>query len=267
MNLQTWKEILEEAKRLKLPLENKRGVLREALQTKILGHLYEQKKVEKLQFMGGTALRIIYGAPRFSEDLDFDNFGLNIKDLKKIIKQISRRLENEGIKNTVSWKNADKRAVFAFKKILFDLKISGHKQEKLKINFDQSKKTGKVPHQVFFLSRFDVNERIIVNTPEAILSEKIQALLTRKRVIPRDIFDIAWLLSKNFIPDKAVLKRFGLKQDDKLIKRLLLRTKKLKKGQLTRELSPFLFDQDKLKLLDHFPKLIEKIVKKNKFKN
>jgi len=59
MNRIIWQEILEEAERLNLPLKNKRGILREFLQTKILGYLYEEKNAGQLQFMGGTALRIV----------------------------------------------------------------------------------------------------------------------------------------------------------------------------------------------------------------
>jgi len=259
MNEQAWQEVLKEAKRLSLPAENKRAILREFLQTKILGYFYEQKGAEKLHFMGGTALRIVYGAPRFSEDLDFDNFSLKTNDLKKIINQVSEKLEKEGILNSVSWKGAGKRAAFSFEKILFSLKISGHKFEKLKINFDHNKKKGKFPYQVFFLSRLGVNQRIVVNTPEVILAEKIKALFGRKRVIPRDVFDIAWLLSKNFLPDRGVLKSFGLKQDEDLVRKLVKRAGQIKKNQLAKELVPFLFVKKDLKLLDFFPDLVKKL--------
>lgn len=259
MNHYHWQTILQEAVRLNLPTENSRSILREFLQTKILAYLYEQRETEKLQFMGGTALRIVYGSPRFSEDLDFDNLGLAHNDLKRIADQISRKLANEGIKNKVIWKQTGKRAVFIFEALLFELGISGHQAEKLKINFDYYQKRGKIPSQVFFLSRFDVNQRILVNTPPSILAEKIQALLLRKRVIPRDIFDIAWLLSKNFLPDKAVLKKFGLKQNQALINKLISQAEKTKKAQLEKELMPFLFNQESLKLLDFFPDLVKKI--------
>lgn len=259
MNPQTWQEILKEAERLNLPAENKRGILREFLQTKILGYLYDQKKTERLQFMGGTALRIVYGSLRFSEDLDFDNFSLRKEELKRIVDQISQKLENEGIKNGVVWKRTGKRAIFVFKDILFELEISVHKTERLKINFDYHQKKGRIPYQVFFLSRFDVNQRIIVNTPQAILAEKIQALLSRKRVIPRDIFDIAWLLSKNFLPEEIVLKKLGLERDRGLTEKLIQRAGQVKRSQLSKELTPFLFNQENLKLLGFFPDLVKKI--------
>lgn len=252
MNEHIWQEILKEGERLNLPVDDKRGILREFLQTKILGYLYDERKTEKLQFMGGTALRLVYGLPRFSEDLDFDNLGLDSKELETIIKQVSKKMEKEGLKNEVIFKKTNKRAIFVFKDLLFDLKISGHKEEKLKINFDYIFKRKPILYQVFFLSRFDVNQRIVVNAPQTILAEKMQALLSRKRVIPRDIFDIAWLLTKNFLPAQ--------KKDKILVKKMLGRVNKVKVGQIKKELKPFLFHEEDLKLLAYFPDLIRKLL-------
>ena len=60
-------------------LEN---IIREYIQHLFLSSLYKIKGSEKLLFKGGTALKIIYGSPRFSEDLDFD--GQNIYQPKVI---------------------------------------------------------------------------------------------------------------------------------------------------------------------------------------
>jgi len=47
------------------------NIVREYFQHVFLGELYKLSNAEKLLFKGGTALRIVYGSPRFSEDLDF----------------------------------------------------------------------------------------------------------------------------------------------------------------------------------------------------
>ncbi|MDI6689725.1 MAG: nucleotidyl transferase AbiEii/AbiGii toxin family protein [Actinomycetota bacterium] len=46
------------------------NVAREYCQHLFLSYFYQQKGSEKLLFKDGTALKIIYGSPRFSEDLD-----------------------------------------------------------------------------------------------------------------------------------------------------------------------------------------------------
>ena len=53
-----------------------RFLIREYLQCKILEIIFDSKYASQFAFIGGTALRLIYGSERFSEDLDFDNFGL-----------------------------------------------------------------------------------------------------------------------------------------------------------------------------------------------
>ena len=54
----------------------KRNILREYLQYKILEIMFASEYATKLSFLGGTALRIVYGNTRFSADVDFDNFRL-----------------------------------------------------------------------------------------------------------------------------------------------------------------------------------------------
>ena len=46
-------------------------VVREYLQARILQALQDRGAFQRWAFLGGTALRVLYGLPRFSEDLDF----------------------------------------------------------------------------------------------------------------------------------------------------------------------------------------------------
>ena len=59
-------------------------VLREELQKTILTALSHEGYFTSLVFQGGTALRLFYGNPRFSEDIDFViKQGETPKDIKK----------------------------------------------------------------------------------------------------------------------------------------------------------------------------------------
>jgi len=53
---------------LRMPYEQ---IVREEYEMIVLKHLYESPVGLSLVFKGGTALRLAYGSPRFSEDLDF----------------------------------------------------------------------------------------------------------------------------------------------------------------------------------------------------
>ncbi|MBN1444929.1 MAG: nucleotidyl transferase AbiEii/AbiGii toxin family protein [Candidatus Omnitrophica bacterium] len=54
------------------------NIAREYVQHLFLSSLYREKSSEKVLFKGGTALRIVFQSPRFSEDLDFSGFGINL---------------------------------------------------------------------------------------------------------------------------------------------------------------------------------------------
>lgn len=47
------------------------NVIRENIEIEILSVLSQNKISTKFIFYGGTALRLAFGSPRFSEDLDF----------------------------------------------------------------------------------------------------------------------------------------------------------------------------------------------------
>src|SRR3989339_2190763 len=64
------------------------NIIREYFEHVFLAKLYSLPGAEKLLFKGGTALRVVYGSPRFSEDLDFSLFGVEQRLAKKFIEDI-----------------------------------------------------------------------------------------------------------------------------------------------------------------------------------
>lgn len=68
------------------------NVAREYCQHLFLSYFYKKPKSEKVLFKGGTALRLIFKSPRFSEDLD-----LKLKEIDEKEKMIDRQIsELEG---------------------------------------------------------------------------------------------------------------------------------------------------------------------------
>ncbi|MBN3033749.1 MAG: nucleotidyl transferase AbiEii/AbiGii toxin family protein, partial [Candidatus Saganbacteria bacterium] len=78
------------------------NLVREYFQHEFLSDLYKLPGAEKLMFKGGTALRIIYGSPRFSEDLDFSLFGAPEYQIKALVEElfvkVLAEIERVGIK-------------------------------------------------------------------------------------------------------------------------------------------------------------------------
>ena len=79
----------------------KRHLLREYLQYKILEIIFNSKIGSKLVFIGGTALRLVYGNQRFSEDLDFDNFNLSRQEFISLSNLVKKKLDEEGLKTEI----------------------------------------------------------------------------------------------------------------------------------------------------------------------
>jgi len=70
-------------------MENKLGIsiiqiVREEYEMILLQSIFNSFMSQKLVFKGGTALRLAYGSPRFSDDLDFSE--LKTIELKKFQK-------------------------------------------------------------------------------------------------------------------------------------------------------------------------------------
>ena len=68
-----------------LAQKNPEGILVEYLQHELLDSIFKNKASGDLAFIGGTAIRVLYSSPRFSEDLDFDNFGLPFKQFESLL--------------------------------------------------------------------------------------------------------------------------------------------------------------------------------------
>ena len=58
------------------------NIAREFAQHLFLSGFYQNVGSEHVLFKGGTALRLVYGSPRFSEDLDFSGFGVTVKKVR-----------------------------------------------------------------------------------------------------------------------------------------------------------------------------------------
>ena len=113
---------------------NPRNYLREYLQYKILESLFAHKIIAKLTFIGGTAVRIAHNSQRFSEDLDFDSKDLSAPEFQSLINNLEKELNRLGLKTSIRivTKGAF-HAYIKFSEILYDLKLSPLREEKLHI--------------------------------------------------------------------------------------------------------------------------------------
>lgn len=165
---------------------------------------------EELVFKGGTCLKICYGLPRFSEDLDF-NTEMEPEEIKEIVEGSFSKFESLGIevetdRSEVFEENSAYTAHLRFKGPLHD----GSRQSTNTIQIDAGSRDGTLLEtdvkQVksnypdipsYFLTVMQLRE---------ILAEKIAAMNHRKK--GRDLFDIWFLINETEI-DVELLRNKG----------------------------------------------------------
>ncbi len=142
----------------------KKNLLREYMQYKILEAIFDSEFGRKLGLLGGTAARIIHGNTRFSENLDFDNLGLNRNDFE---------FKLQGYK--VETRNVFKgpcRSLIKIPNVLYENKISKQKNEKLLIRINMEPQDFSYKLDKIIINKFDVFLRINVVPPDILLSQK-----------------------------------------------------------------------------------------------
>jgi len=235
---------------------NESVILREYLQLFFLNELYSEEKGQNIFFKGGTALRLIYGSPRFSEDLDF-TVEMEEKTFDKFISNLFKKIEK---KETITFKP---RKVISGKTFLLKLESALFANETY-INLDFSfrekiiepkKSIIKTGYPILFTS-------YIYNlSKKEILAEKIRALLTRKKTKGRDIYDMWYLLNQEASIDNKLinekLKYYNLKLNKNDI---LKKIKNFPEKDFILDLRPFvpINEREKLKnLFDYIKKYLQ----------
>ena len=92
----TQEQVSALAKKYKI---NETVIFREYLQLLFLQKLYQKTPSRDIFFKGGTAIHLIYQAPRFSEDLDYSDV-LSMSEFNAYITTVLKRMKDE---EGVSW--------------------------------------------------------------------------------------------------------------------------------------------------------------------
>jgi predicted nucleotidyltransferase component of viral defense system len=194
-----------------------RSLLREYLQFKILKGIFESRHASKISFLGGTALRIIYGNNRFSEDIDLDNFGLNWAEFKKVVDATKDFLELDGFEVELSYvEKGVYHCDIRFPNILFENGISPIRNERILIRIDSAAQGYDYEPEIKLLNKFDVFTQVRVTPPAILLSQKIYTATNRRRPKGRDFYDITFLLGQTK-PDYGFLEeKFGVDSPEAL---------------------------------------------------
>ncbi|OGZ18735.1 MAG: hypothetical protein A2175_00400 [Candidatus Nealsonbacteria bacterium RBG_13_42_11] len=174
------------------------NVVREYFQHLFLSQLYRIEGAENILFKGGTALRIIYGSPRFSEDLDFSIFNIEQYQQEKFIEDIFAKvlveIERSGIKVELGPKPGSTKEgyygeatfkIYDYPSVVVSINVSSRNSQDIKGEVDSISSDFVPTYNVFHLPQ------------EKLVEEKIEALLERKKA--RDFYDLYFIMRKGFL--------------------------------------------------------------------
>jgi len=199
-------------------------VFKEYVHRTVLDFLFQKGLFRYWVFQGGTAIRIVYGGVRYSEDLDFvlrkksaSVFSGIPKQLNSLASYVRRALPvvNE------SGLTAQKETA-TFRRFTLVLKT-----DILAASDKTNIKIANVPsyrHQTKIIAPADTGlaPAVCVETPEEILADKLVAFGAREYIKGRDLWDINYLMNTlNVSADKTVMslvqkkiRDYGIKKGD-----------------------------------------------------
>jgi len=265
------------------------NALREILQDVALLGLWRSKFFEHAAFYGGTALRILYGLDRYSEDLDFSllkpdaSFSLKAYG-DALLREISsfgfhvefesrRKTRESAIESAFLKANTLKQLIViqAARELLLD--VHPGKNLKIRLEVDTDPPGGFETESKYVLQPIPFSVRVYC-LPD-LFAGKLHAVLCRKwktRVKGRDWYDLVWYAGR--YPEVRIghlesrMRQSGDYQDDKPLSieklQYFLRqaVDNLDVDQARLEVAPFVVDQRALELWskDFFRQVISRIV-------
>ena len=169
------------------------NIYRENVIIEVVQALAKSRAGSKIAFKGGTALKLFYGLPRYSEDIDYDI--LPKADGEKLLEVITRLFEKQ------KWEITDQ--ALKYYTLLFEIRFAGVERNfRLKIEISTRQK------------QFDTTivalrgVPVLTLEPSFLMTEKLFTFI--ERGAGRDIFD-AWYILNNAYPlnESMIQKSFG----------------------------------------------------------
>jgi predicted nucleotidyltransferase component of viral defense system len=175
------------------------NLVREYLQAHILRSAQEAGAFAAWAFQGGTALRFLHGLRRFSEDLDFAlERPAHDRGLEPVAQQVKRDLELAGYSVEVTLRTGRivQAAVVKLPGLLRDAGLAPERGAKLRIRLevDTRPPAGAVLETRLITRHFPITFR--VHDLGSCMAGKIHALLSRPSTKGRDLYDLAWYLTR-----------------------------------------------------------------------
>jgi predicted nucleotidyltransferase component of viral defense system len=242
------------------PREENINRLRQFLQIILLKILHDSTIGSTLAFTGGTALRLLHGLQRFSEDLDFSLIKPKKYNFESLVTFTHQSLEKLFLPADLKPK-AEKivhHLYVRFRDLLYDAGLSPLRGEKLpiRLEIDTNPPAG-WKTQLSLLSDFYTFPVLHFDLSSS-FATKLHACLFRRYAKGRDFYDLMWYLGKKVRPNLHVLnnaivqteKASATLDGEQLKQALIKRISRLDVAKLRQDVAPFLVLPQEVALLD-----------------
>jgi predicted nucleotidyltransferase component of viral defense system len=187
-------------------------MLKEYIQLSILDFLSSTPYIGKIVFIGGTNLRLVKGIDRFSEDLDFDCKDFSKEEFMSMTDTVLHFLKRSGLRAEIRDSENERLKAFRrniyFPELLFDLGLTGHKEERFLIKVESEDQHINYERKMVNIKGCGFYFPFPVPSDEVLCSMKISAMLSRQK--GRDFYDAMFLLAQTS-PDYSFLaERHGI---------------------------------------------------------
>lgn len=234
-------------------------MVKEYIQLMVLDYLATTPYIRRLAFIGGTHLRLVKGIDRFSEDLDFDCRDMSREEFMAMTDDVLTFLQRSGLNAIAKDKESSKLTAFRrnihFPQLLFDLSLTGHKEERFLLKIEAQDQDVAYQPQTVHVSGCGFFFPLPVPPDAVLLSMKLSALLSRAK--GRDFYDVMFLMAQT-APDYEFLKaRSGVGSFDELkiaVKAMLAKTNLAVKKK---DFEHLLFNERYSDKILHFGEFIE----------
>jgi len=175
------------------------NTVREYFQHLFLTEFYKREASTNFLFKGGTALRIVYGSPRFSEDLDFSLFNVVAHEQMSVIENLFQdvlvEFEQMGVKVSLGDKFGQTKEGYVGKA---NVQIYDYPPITIEINIT-NRNGRKIQGEIATIANDFVPTYNVFHLPQKnIVEEKIfSALLERHKV--RDYYDLYFIMRKGLL--------------------------------------------------------------------
>lgn len=235
-----------------------RYMLKEYLQLLILDHLATTPYIHKVSFIGGTNLRLIQGIDRFSEDMDFDCKDLSEEEFMVMTDSVVAYLRHNNMDVETRDKPNPKLTAYRrnlyFPEMLFNLGLTGHKEERLLLKIEAQDQGVHYQPIVANVNRMGFFFGIQVPPIDVLCAMKFATILSRQK--GRDFYDAIFLLSKTRPNLEFLSARAGISSIGELKTAIAERLREIDLNQKKRDFSHLIFNEQNAERILQFPNVV-----------